>query len=88
MKMRPNNSGVENRLRLHFPILPPPPDGFLPAARPVFVYTVPMTRHAELSFADSLKSNERTGFYERHKPIAVLMILIGTIKGDRLLCLG
>ena len=35
-----------------------------------------MTLHSELSFADSLKSNERTGFYERHKPIAVAMILI------------
>jgi hypothetical protein len=32
--------------------------------------------HSELSFADSLKSEARTGFYERHKPIAVAMILI------------
>ena len=35
-----------------------------------------MSRHSELSFADSLKSDERTGFYERHKPIAVVMILV------------
>ena len=35
-----------------------------------------MGLHSELSFADSLKSAERTGFYERHKPIAVVMILI------------
>jgi len=35
-----------------------------------------MHRRSELSFTDSLKSNERTGFYERHKPIAVVMILI------------
>ena len=35
-----------------------------------------MARPSELSFADSLKSDERTGFYERHKPIAVAMILI------------
>jgi len=32
--------------------------------------------HSELSFADSLKSAQRTAFYERHKPIAVVMILI------------
>ena len=32
--------------------------------------------HSELSFADSLTSDARTGFYERHKPIAVAMILI------------
>ena len=35
-----------------------------------------MNRPSDLSFTDSLKSNERTGFYERHKPIAVVMILI------------
>ena len=35
-----------------------------------------MNRHSELSFTDSLKSDERTGFYERHKPIAVVVILI------------
>ena len=35
-----------------------------------------MHRRSELSFTDSLKSDERTGFYERHKPIAVVMILI------------
>ena len=35
-----------------------------------------MGLHSELSFADSLKSEARTGFYERHKPIAVAMILI------------
>jgi hypothetical protein len=32
--------------------------------------------HSELSFADSLKSEQRTAFYERHKPVAVAMILI------------
>lgn len=31
---------------------------------------------SELSFADSLKSDERQRFYERHKPIAMAMILI------------
>ena len=35
-----------------------------------------MNRRSELSFTDSLKSDERTGFYERHKPVAVLMIVI------------
>lgn len=35
-----------------------------------------MNRRSELSFADSLKSDERTGFYERHKSIAVVMILV------------
>lgn len=34
-----------------------------------------MGLHSELSFADSLKSDQRNGFYERHKPIAVVMIL-------------
>ena len=31
---------------------------------------------SELSFTSSLKSEQRKGFYERNKPIAVLMILI------------
>ena len=35
-----------------------------------------MGLHSELSFANSLKSEQRQGFYERHKPIAVAMILI------------
>jgi hypothetical protein len=35
-----------------------------------------MNRHSELSFTDSLKSEERRGFYERNKLVAVLMILI------------
>jgi hypothetical protein len=35
-----------------------------------------MNRHSELSFTDSLKSEERRSFYERNKPVAVLMILI------------
>ncbi len=35
-----------------------------------------MNRHSELSFTDSLKSEQRRTFYEHHKPIAVLMILI------------
>ena len=35
-----------------------------------------MGLHSELSFTSSLKSEERQGFYERHKPIAVVMILI------------
>lgn len=29
-----------------------------------------------VSFADSLKSDERRKFYEEHRPIAILMILI------------
>ena len=39
-------------------------------------YTVPVGLPSAPSFADSLKSDQRTGFYERHKPIAVVMILI------------
>jgi hypothetical protein len=35
-----------------------------------------MNRHPELSFAGSLKSEPRRTFYEHHKPVAVLMILI------------
>jgi len=35
-----------------------------------------MTRPSDLSFRGSLKSEPRRSFYERHKPIAVLMILI------------
>ncbi len=35
-----------------------------------------MNRHSELSFTGSLKSEQRRTFYEHHKPIAVLMILI------------
>jgi hypothetical protein len=31
---------------------------------------------SELSFGDSLRSDQRRDFYERHKPIAILMILI------------
>jgi hypothetical protein len=35
-----------------------------------------MSRHSELSFTGSLKSEQRRNFYEHNKPIAVLMILI------------
>jgi hypothetical protein len=35
-----------------------------------------MNRHSDLSFTGSLQSEQRRNFYERHKPIAVLMILI------------
>jgi hypothetical protein len=35
-----------------------------------------MNRHSDLSFTGSLKSEPRRNFYEHHKPIAVLMILI------------
>ena len=35
-----------------------------------------MNRHPELSFSDSIKYEERRGFYERNKPVAVLMIII------------
>ena len=35
-----------------------------------------MNRHSELSFTGSLKSEQRRTFYEHHKPIAVLMVLI------------
>jgi hypothetical protein len=34
-----------------------------------------MALPSDLSFTDSLTSAQRTGFYERHKPIAVVMIL-------------
>ena len=39
-------------------------------------YSVPVGLHSELSIANSLKSDQRQGFYERHKPITVVMILI------------
>lgn len=35
-----------------------------------------MALPSELSFTGSLTSEQRTGFYERHKPIAVVMILL------------
>jgi hypothetical protein len=35
-----------------------------------------MHPESELSFTSSLKNEQRKGFYERHKPIAVLIILI------------
>ena len=39
-------------------------------------YTVPMLFPTEISFTDSLKSGPRQEFYERHRFIAILMILI------------
>lgn len=35
-----------------------------------------MTDKPTLSFSESLTSARRTAFYERHKPVAVVMILI------------
>jgi hypothetical protein len=35
-----------------------------------------MSIPSRVSFAESLKSDQRRNFYENHKPIAVLMILI------------
>jgi fatty-acid desaturase len=35
-----------------------------------------MTLPSKLSFAGSLTSEQRTSFYERHKPVAVVMILL------------
>ena len=35
-----------------------------------------MNPHSELPFASSLKSEQRQHFYERHKPIAIVMILL------------
>lgn len=35
-----------------------------------------MSLPSDLSFADSLKSDERRKFYERHRSIAIVMILI------------
>jgi hypothetical protein len=35
-----------------------------------------MSLPSDLSFIDSLTGAERTRFYERHKPIAVAMILV------------
>ena len=35
-----------------------------------------MAFHSDLSFADSLKSDQRHSFYARHKSVAVVMILI------------
>jgi hypothetical protein len=39
-------------------------------------YTDPMALPSEVSFADSLKSERRGDFYERHKLVAIVMILI------------
>jgi hypothetical protein len=39
-------------------------------------YTVPMALPPDLSLADSFKSDRRKAFYERHKGIALVMILI------------
>ncbi len=39
-------------------------------------YTLPMSLHSELSFTDSLTSDQRRNFYERHRSIAIVMILI------------
>lgn len=39
-------------------------------------YTAPMALRSELSFIDSLNSDQRRNFYERHRSIAILMILI------------
>ena len=38
-------------------------------------YTVPMSPSSDLSFADSLTTTQRNSFYERHKPLAIGMIL-------------
>jgi hypothetical protein len=35
-----------------------------------------MPFHSDLSFTDSLKSDQRKDFYERHRSIAIVMILI------------
>ena len=35
-----------------------------------------MTNHSNLSFSDSLKSDQRKAFYEAHKDIALVMILV------------
>jgi hypothetical protein len=35
-----------------------------------------MALRSELSFIDSLNSDQRRNFYERHRSIAILMILI------------
>ncbi len=35
-----------------------------------------MSIHSDLSFSDSLKSKQRQAFYEGHKNIALLMILV------------
>ena len=39
-------------------------------------YTVAMPLSSDLSFTDSLTNAQRTRFYEQHKPIAVVMILV------------
>ena len=39
-------------------------------------YTVPMPLRSELSFTDSLTSEQRQIFYARHRFLAILMILI------------
>lgn len=44
--------------------------------RSALYYTVAMVFPADPSFTDSLTSVQRTGFYESHKPIAVVMILV------------
>ena len=44
-------------------------------SRPDFVLYCLMAPPADLSFAESLTSAQRAGFYERHKPLAVGMII-------------
>ena len=39
-------------------------------------YTVPMPLRSGLSFIDSFQSDQRRNFYECHRSIAILMILI------------
>lgn len=42
---------------------------------PTLDYTARMTSPPDLSFAASLTGAQRTSFYERHKPLAVAMIV-------------
>jgi hypothetical protein len=35
-----------------------------------------MSLHSDLSFTDSLKSDQRRDFYEQHQSISIVMILI------------
>ena len=44
--------------------------------RPRLLYTVSMAFPPDLSLTDSFKSDHRKAFYERHKGVALVMILI------------
>lgn len=51
---------------------------FLPPmhSRQDLFYTPPMTDHSHLSFAEAFNGEHRRRFYEQHRSLALMMILI------------